>query len=84
MLQHMRSAANYYFGYLLYLAPTDVLLHIRDSITGYNNKTIIAGLDEGLELNKELKLPDTKHIILIIYQDQSKARHDKTTLILLG
>ena len=36
------------------MAPSDMLLHIGDSITGYNNKVIIAGLEENLGLNEDL------------------------------
>ena len=56
MLQHARSAVNYSVGYSLYMAPSDMLLHIGDSITGYNNKAIIAGVEEKIALNKELNV----------------------------
>ena len=40
VLQHARSAVNYSFGYSLYMAPSDMLLHIGDSITGYNKNKV--------------------------------------------
>ena len=48
VLQHARSAVNYAFSHSLFMAPSDILLHIGDSITGYNNKVNIARVEEKL------------------------------------
>ena len=69
VLQQARSAVNYPFGYSLYMAPIDILLHIGDSLIGYNNKVIIAGVEEKLGLNKDLNVVKD---IPVFYPDLSK------------
>ena len=57
------------------MAPGDMLLHIGDSITGYDNKVIIAGVEEKIGLNKELNVPKD---IPVFYPDLSKVSTSQT------
>ena len=57
VLQYAGSKVNFVFGIGLYMAPGDMLLHIGQ-VVGYNNKIIIATLDQKLGENTSINTSD--------------------------
>ena len=61
VLQYAGSEVNFVFGTGLYMAPSNMLLHVG-SISGYNNKIVIATSDQTLGLNSGLNVRVAPHI----------------------
>ena len=61
VLQYAGSEVNFVFGTGLYMAPSNMLLHVG-SFSGYNNKIVIATSDQTLGLNNGLNMRVAPHV----------------------
>lgn len=71
VLKYASSKVDYVYGFGLYMAPSDMSLHMG-SVPGYNNEIIIATDTQTIGLNEDINKPTTHFIGAVV-----KSRDEK-------